>query len=80
GYKAIDYYYIPVIKNAVVFIYSQTMIAICDINKLTRLFNELINKDCFMTLIDFDEYIKVKDKMLIDYENREDWLRICLVK
>ncbi|NDT13970.1 glycogen/starch/alpha-glucan phosphorylase, partial [Francisella tularensis subsp. holarctica] len=79
GYKAIEYYNNPVIKNAVDFITSPTMLAIGDKNKLTRLFNELINKDWFMTLIDFVEYIKVKDKMLRDYENREDWLRMSLV-
>ncbi|OIN83789.1 glycogen/starch/alpha-glucan phosphorylase [Francisella sp. TX07-6608] len=79
GYKAIEYYNNPVIKNAVDFITSPTMLAIGDKNKLTRLFNELINKDWFMTLIDLVEYIKVKDKMLRDYENREDWLRMSLV-
>ena len=46
---------------------------------LTRLYNELLNKDWFMTLIDLEEYIEEKDKMITDYENREKWKRMMLV-
>lgn len=79
SYRAIDYYNNPVIKNIVDFIISPTMLAIGNKNKLKKLFNELINKDWFMTLIDLIEYIKVKDQMLKDYEDREHWLRMSLV-
>ena len=32
-----------------------------------------------MTLIDLEEYIEEKDKMITDYENREKWKRMMLV-
>lgn len=79
GYKAKEYYDNPVIKNILDFIISPTMLAIGDKHKLKELFNELVNKDWFMTLIDLLEYIKVKDQMLNDYEDREHWLRMSLV-
>ena len=31
-----------------------------------------------MTLIDLEEYIKVKDQMLADYEDREKWQKMML--
>lgn len=39
----------------------------------------MISKDWFMTLIDLVEYIKVKDQVFRDYEDREHWLRMSLV-
>jgi starch phosphorylase len=47
------------------------LLALGNKESLERLFNELIGKDWFMTLIDLVEYIKVKDKMLVDYEDRD---------
>ncbi|MED7787614.1 glycogen/starch/alpha-glucan family phosphorylase [Francisella sp. 19X1-34] len=79
GYKSIDYYHNPVIKNVVDFIISPTLVSIGDKDKLIALFNELISKDWFMTLIDLVEYIKVKDQVFRDYEDREHWLRMSLV-
>lgn len=43
-----------------------------------RLYNEILNKDWFMTLIDLEEYIKVKDQMLLDYENTDKWKKMML--
>ena len=40
---------------------------------LERLYKELLNKDWFMTLLDLEDYIAVKDKMLEDYKDREKW-------
>lgn len=79
GYKSRDYYNNPIIKSVVDFIVSPTLLAIGNKTKLERLFNEILNKDWFMTLIDLVEYIKVKDKMFADYEDREHWLRMSLV-
>ena len=45
---------------------------------LERLYKELLNKDWFMTLLDLEEYIQVKDQMLADYEDREKWMRMSL--
>ena len=79
GYKSIEYYNNPIVKHMVDFIISPTMLALGNKENLQRLFDELISKDWFMTLIDLVEYIKVKDKMLADYEDRERWLRMSLV-
>ena len=32
-----------------------------------------------MTLIDLEEYIEVKDRMIEDYEDRETWRKMMLV-
>lgn len=46
---------------------------------LERLYKELLNKDWFMTLLDLEDYIAVKDKMLEDYKDREKWKKMMLV-
>ena len=38
---------------------------------LTDLQDNLINKDWFMTLLDLEDYCRVKEAMLQDYENRD---------
>lgn len=74
GYTARDYYNGDErIKEAVDFILSEDLIAVGNKERLERLYHELLNKDWFMTLIDLAEYIDIKETMLADYENREDW-------
>ncbi len=68
-----------VIKEAVDFIISKPLLAIGDKENLTRLYQELLEKDWFMTLLDLEEYIKVKDQALADYEDRDSWKRKMLV-
>ena len=46
---------------------------------LERLYNELLNKDWFMTLIDLEDYIKTKDRMFEDFEDRDKWKKMMLV-
>ena len=46
---------------------------------LGRLFKEIVNKDWFMTLLDLEEYIDVKDKMVSDYQDRTEWAKKMLV-
>ena len=46
---------------------------------LERLYNELLNKDWFMTLLDLEDYIRVKDRMFADYEDRAKWKRMMAV-
>ena len=46
---------------------------------LERLYKELLNKDWFMTLLDLEDYIAEKDRVLADYEDREKWKRMMLV-
>ena len=83
-YEAADYvskdYYkkSPVIKQAVDFITGKQALAVGHKENLKRLSDELLKKDWFMTLADLEEYIKVKDKMLEDYEDREKWMKMSL--
>ena len=75
GYVSKDYYKQEGIKEVVDFITSKELVKVGNIERLERLHNELINKDWFMTLIDFKEYYEVKEKMLSDYENKELWYK-----
>lgn len=80
GYHSIEYYdNDPMIENLVDFIISKQMIRIGDPENLCRLYKEIIGKDWFMTLLDLKEYIEVKEKMLLDYENCTSWSNKMLV-
>lgn len=75
SYVAKDYYdNYPAIKAAVNFIISPELLAFGNEERLDRLYKELISKDWFMTLIDLEEYIEVKEKMLADYEDQDLWM------
>ena len=79
-YVARDYYENnPAIKAAIDFITSDEMLEIGCEENLTRLKNELINKDWFMTLLDFDSYKETKEKALKAYADRETWAKMMLV-
>ena len=45
---------------------------------LCRLYKEIVGKDWFMTLLDLKDYIKVKEQMLSDYEDRTAWSKKML--
>lgn len=77
-YVSKKYYEKPAIKELVDFIVSDEMIAVGDEENLTRLHKELINKDWFMTLLDLEDYIKTKEIVFKDYEDRETWNRKVL--
>ncbi len=68
----------PVIREAVDFIVGRETMAVGHRENLERLYQELLNKDWFMTLLDLEEYIAVKDKAIADYEDRERWKRMML--
>ena len=78
-YVSIKFYKKPEIKELVDFIISDKMIKVGDKENLTRLNEELINKDWFMTLLDIEDYIKTKDRAFKDYEDRETWNKKVLV-
>ena len=79
-YVSRDYYEnSEVIREAVDFIVSKPVMKLGNRENLLRLYNELLNKDWFMTLLDLEEYIEVKDRMLADFEDREKWKRMMLV-
>ena len=78
-YVSRDYYEkSPVIKEAVDFIVSKKALKAGHKENLERLYNELLNKDWFMTLLDLEDYIRVKDQMFADYEDRAKWKRMML--
>ncbi|MBE5895414.1 MAG: glycogen/starch/alpha-glucan phosphorylase [Lachnospiraceae bacterium] len=68
-----------VIREAVDFIVGDETLALGNKKSLERLYNELLNKDWFMTLLDLKEYIKVKDKAFNAYEKRTAWKKMALV-
>ncbi len=79
-YVSKDYYKkSPVIKEAVDFIVGEQALKAGHKENLERLYKELLNKDWFMTLLDLEDYIKVKDQMMADYEDQEKWRRMMLV-
>jgi starch phosphorylase len=79
AYVSKDYYKkSKVIKEAVDFITDKKVLKVGHKENLERLQKELINKDWFMTLLDLEEYIKVKDLAFADYENRSKWGRKML--
>lgn len=67
------------IKRAIDFIVSDEMMSVGCKENLERLYNELLNKDWFMTLPDFKEYVATKERIYADYDNRMVWAKKMLV-
>ena len=67
------------ISKLVDFIISKELFAVGNKKSLIRLYMEIVTKDWFMTLLDLKEYIKVKEQVLAEYENREAWASKMLV-
>ncbi len=79
-YVSKDYYKkSPIIKEAVDFIVSKEALKVGHKENLERLYKELLNKDWFMTLLDLEDYIKTKDRIFKDYEDRQKWKKMMLV-
>ena len=79
-YVAKDYYDSnPAIKAAIDFITGDEMLKVGQKENLERLQKELINKDWFMTLLDFDSYKETKEKALEAYADRKTWAKMMLV-
>ncbi len=80
AYVARDYYKkSKVIRQAVDFIVGKQALKAGHKENLKRLYDELLNKDWFMTLLDLEDYIRVKDKMFADYEDEMKWKKMMLV-
>ena len=58
------------------FLVGEEMLAVGSEEHLTRLYNELLNKDWFMTFLDFKSYVKTKDQA---FEDRTAWAKKMLV-
>ena len=79
-YVSKDYYKkSPIIKEAVDFIVGKQALKAGHKENLKRLHDELLNKDWFMTLLDLEDYIATKDRMIADYEDQRKWRQMMLV-
>ena len=79
-YIARDYYENdPVIHEIVDFITGPQMLAVGNDVNLHRLKNELVNKDWFMTFLDFKDYTGKKEQAFADYTDRMAWAKKMLV-
>ena len=67
------------IKKYVDFIVSEPMLKYGREEHLRNVYNELLNKDWFMTLLDLKDYIRVKDQAFKDYEDCTAWAKKMLV-
>ena len=80
-YCARDWYEAdPNLRRAIDFLISEEMLKYGDEEHLKRLQHELINKDWFQTLPDFNAYVVRKEQAMKDYAvNPEDWSRRTLI-
>ena len=80
-YCARDWYEAdPNLRRAIDFLTSEEMLKYGDEEHLKRLQYELISKDWFQTLPDFNAYVVRKEQAMKDYAvNPEDWSRRTLI-
>lgn len=67
------------IKEAMDFMVGEEMMKVGHREHLERLYHELLNKDWFMTLLDYEDYAAKKEEMYQDYEDRTAWAKKMLV-
>lgn len=68
------------IKRAINFLTGEEMMACGNEENLTRLKHELIHKDWFQTLPDFNAYVVRKNQAIDDYAlNQKEWARRTLI-
>ena len=67
------------LREAVDFIVSEAVLEVGNREMLERLYNELLNKDWFMTFLDYDSYVEKKDQAYKDYEDRLAWAKKMMV-
>ena len=80
SYSPKDYYSnSEVIKSAVDFLISKPMLSAGDKESLARLHRDITTKDYFMALIDLEDYIAVKDKLIKSYKVKEKWAQKMLI-
>lgn len=65
----------PEIAKLVDFIIDKKMFEVGNKKSLIRLYMEIVTKDWFMTLLDIKDYIRVKEQVFKDYEDRAAWSR-----
>ena len=79
-YVARDFYEKnPALKAAIDFITSEEVLKVGQKENLERLQHEIISKDWFMTLLDFDSYKEKKEEALRAYADQKAWAKKTLV-
>ena len=79
GYSAPALYAKPGIKLLVDFITNPAFMATGNPERLQRLHDDIKDKDWFMALLDLEEYIQTKERVLADYEDQDAWRRKALI-
>ncbi len=80
SYVSRDYYNRDAkLKKAVDFLVGKEMVEAGDQDTLYQLYNELLNKDWFMTFPDFEAYVETKAEVLKGYEDRASWTKKMVV-
>ena len=78
SYDAHALYLRPATKLLVDFITNPQFMATGCPDRLRRLHDDIAWKDWFMALLDLEEFIRVKEVVYADYEDREAWMRKSL--
>ena len=79
SYNAGALYRKPGIKLLVDFITNPAFMATGNAERLQRLHDDIKGKDWFMALLDIEEYIQTKERVLADYEDQDAWMRKALI-
>ncbi len=79
AYDAGVLYRKPGIKLLVDFITNPAFMATGNAERLQRLHDDIKGKDWFMALLDIEEYIQTKERVLADYEDQDAWMRKALI-
>ncbi len=69
----------PEITDLVDFIISPEMMRLGDPENLARLYKDMTRKDWFMALLDVKDYIRTKERVLEEFEDRKAWAKKMLV-
>lgn len=78
SYQARRFYKTTLCEPLVDFLLSKPMLEQGDAEQLGRLYQDLTHKDWFMALLDLEDYIRVKEQMLAEFEDRTAWAKKML--
>ena len=80
AYTPKDYYPAdPEVAELLDFIISPQVMRLGDPENLGRLYRDMTRKDWFMALLDVKDYIRVKEQLFADFEDRQAWAKKMLV-
>ena len=80
AYTPKDYYPAdPEIAELLDFIISPQVMRLGDPENLGRLYRDMTRKDWFMALLDVKDYIRAKEQLFADFEERQAWAKKMLV-